>query len=278
MSQDKLGKKILSELFADIIEEYSAIPHPVVFKGEMLDGKGLIWSGQGNNKQFLFSSNPDKFFSSESIELAKGKNIIINNLPVINESSLGASVTKSNLKEVGRLKNLVIDGSLAVGGYLNYDSNTNRLGIGTENPKTIIDLVEDNIEILIGCRESSIGFIGTFNSQDFEIHTDNTARIKVGSDGDITLGNPAFGPVHVNVLGKLSVNVNSPDHRAALHVNGSIKFNNKIHVIGICAPEGGSYSIGDICWNSEPRPGGHVGWICIQSGNPGIWNPFGRID
>ncbi len=242
------------------------------------DGKGIIWHGQGNNKQFIFASNPDRFFISENIDLARGKHLSINNLPVISQTELGTSISKSSLREVGRLKGLVVDGSTSINNYLYFDANTDRLGIGTDNPKKVLDIVEDNVEILIGSSEANVGSIGTFNSQDFQIITDNTARINVSANGNITLGNVTTGPIQVNVLGKLTVNVNTPDSRANLHVNGPIKFNNKLHMSGTSSPQGGSYSEGDIVWNSEPNPGSHIGWVCIKAGNPGIWNPFGRIE
>lgn len=281
MNQEKLEKlaELLTELLGNKIESDNTNNiSSIVFTGDNIDGKGFIWSGIGHNKQFIFTSNPDRFFISENIDIAKGKNISINNLPVLSESTLGTSVTKSSLREVGRLKGLIVDGSASINQYLFYDANTDRLGIGTDSPKRALDIVENNVEILIGSNETNIGSIGTFNSQDFEILTDNTSRINVSASGNITLGNINTGPVHVNVVGKLSVNVNTPDSRASLHINGSIKFNNKLHTSGTSAPAGGSYSEGDVCWNSEPNPGGHVGWVCIRAGNPGLWHPFGRID
>ncbi len=281
MSQDKYKEFV--RLFKEIVFESEAptpdyeIDSNIKFV-ESIEGKGLLWIGQGYTKQLLFSTNPDRFFVSENIDLAKGKNISINNLPVISESEIGNSIVKSSLREVGRLKGLVVDGSVSINNYLYYDSNTDRLGIGTDNPKKGISLVEDNVEILIGSSEPNVGSIGTFNSQDFQIITDNISRVNVSANGNITLGNVSSGPVHVNVLGKLTVNVNTPDPRVNFHVNGPIKFNNKLHMSGTSAPQGGSYTQGDIVWNSEPNPGSHVGWVCIKAGNPGLWNPFGRID
>jgi hypothetical protein len=254
----------------------SEVPY-LVIKGE-IDGKGILWSGHGYNKQFIFSLNPDRFFSSESIDLAKNKNISINGLPVISSNELGSSVAKSSLKEVGRLKGLIVDGSVSVNSYLYYDSVTDRLGIGTENPKAILDLVDQNVEILIGASSPNVGSIGTFNSQDFSINTDNTSRLTVAAGGDILLGNRNSKSTNVTVLGTLAVNVNQIDPRAQFQVSGPIKFNNKLHLSGTAAPDNGVFNEGDIVWNSNPQPGRHVGWICTRAGTPGLWNPFGRID
>lgn len=254
----------------------SEVPY-LVIKGE-IDGKGILWSGHGYNKQFIFTLNPDKFFSSESIDLAKNKSISINGLPVISSNELGSSVSKSSLKEVGRLKGLIVDGSVSVNSYLYYDAVTDRLGIGTENPKAIIDLVDQNVEILIGASAPNVGSIGTFNSQDFSINTDNTSRVTISAGGDILLGNTNTRSTNVTVLGTLAVNVNQIDPRAQLQVSGPVKFNNKLHLSGTAAPDNGVFNVGDIVWNSNPQPGHHVGWICTRAGTPGLWNPFGRID
>lgn len=43
-------------------------------------------------------------------------------------------------------------------------------------------------------------------------------------------------------------------------------------------PTTGTWNTGDIVWNSTPAPGGHVGWICVEGGSPGIWKAFGKIE
>lgn len=47
--------------------------------------------------------------------------------------------------------------------------------------------------------------------------------------------------------------------------------------IGVGPPASGTYSTGDILWNSAPAPGGNIGWVCIAGGTPGVWKGFGTI-
>jgi hypothetical protein len=47
--------------------------------------------------------------------------------------------------------------------------------------------------------------------------------------------------------------------------------------VGTSTPTSGSYALGDVVWNSSPKPTGYVGWICIREGTPGEWKPFGQI-
>lgn len=247
------------------------------FKGDIV-GKGLIWSGVGNTKQFIFADNPDRFFLSDSIDLAKGRSFNVNGIKVLDENELGSTITKSSLREIGRLKGLIVDGSLSINQYLFYDANTDRLGIGTEEPKAPISIVDMNIELVLGASEPNVGSIGTYNSADLEFVTDNTARITIAANGEIVLGNSNNGPTKVKVIGSMGINVNSIDPRTNLHVNGPIKFNDKIHMSGSEPPQGGTYVEGDIMWNINPQPGLFVGWVCTRSGNPGLWSGFGRIE
>ena len=247
------------------------------FKGD-IPGKGLIWSGDGYNKQLIYAANPGRFFVSETIDLAKGKGISVNNVKIIDDTELGSTITKSNLREVGRLKGLIVDGGLSVNQYLVYDATTDRLGIGTDQPNATLSILDQNIELVFGASEPNVGSMGTFNSADLELVTDNTARLTIGAGGDITLGNPNFGPTKVKIVGSLGVNVSSIDPRTDLHVSGAIKFNDKLHLSGGEAPTSGAFNEGDILWNNSPQPGRFIGWVCTRAGNPGLWSGFGRIE
>ena len=45
----------------------------------------------------------------------------------------------------------------------------------------------------------------------------------------------------------------------------------------LAPPTTGLWMIGDIVYNAEPGPGEAIGWVCTQTGTPGIWKPFGPI-
>ena len=247
------------------------------FNGDIA-GKGLIWSGEGNNKQFIFANNPNRFFVSEDIDLAKNKSFSINSINVLNEKELGPTVIKSNLREVGRLKGLNVDGSVSINQYLVYDATTDRLGIGTDQPKATFNILDLNVDIIIGASDLTTAFVGTFNNTDLDIGTDNTSRISVKANGNIVLGNYASGDTKVNVIGSVGINVDNTDPRADLHVNGAIKFNNKLHLSGSASPQDGSFVEGDIVWNNSPKTGNYIGWTCVVAGTPGIWKGFGKIE
>jgi hypothetical protein len=239
-------------------------------------GKGLSWSGHGSEKQFLLAE-PDKFYSTENIDLAKNKSLFINSNPVISEDALGPTVVKSNIKQLGRLKSLSVDGDMSVNEFLFYNSNTNRLGLGTDQPNAAISIVDEGVEIIIGAEDSCKAKIGTFGNHEIAIVTDDKERISIDLSGNIKLGDIKNGPIRTSIYGKLYVGTKDPDPRVDLHVEGPIKFNGYRHEYSHAVPTLGDYRKGDIIWNEDPKMGGCVGWVCVRSGTPGGWLPFGEI-
>lgn len=263
---------IVDELKADIKFEKGS---SVTFSDD-LQAKGLLWIGKDYTKQFVYRSKPNRFFSTESIDLSKDKKFSINGIDVLDSQELGSSITKSNLKEVGRLKGLIVDGSISINSYLFFNQATDRLGIGTDKPNAALSVAEFGIEVLLGT-ENNKGIVGTFANHGFDIITDKTPRISISSSGDISLGNKSTSPVQVSINGTLTVNVSTPDPRVKLDVGGAIKFNNSLHLSSFEAPLSGTFNQGDIVWNSAPSQRKFIGWACVKSGSPGIWCPFGEI-
>lgn len=257
-------------------EEPTELSGPISYNDKIY-GKGFLWAGKGYTKQLVLVSDPDRIFSSEDIDLAKGKKLSINAVGVLSADELGPTVTKSNLRQVGKLKGLLVDGSVNIDEYIVYDSNSNRLGLGTEDPNGALSVNEDGVEIVIGSKDFTKGTIGTYTSHSLEITTDNTARITVSSTGEIKFGNENQLPTQVTVHGKMSIGVNTPDPNVDLHIRGAARINNSLHASGSEPPRAGSFSEGDIVWNSKPRQRSFVGWVCTKAGSPGIWSPFGEI-
>jgi hypothetical protein len=239
---------------------------------ETLVGKGMLLKGQGSTKQLIFSVNPDKFVSTEHFELLKDREYRIDGTPVLSATALGTGVVKSNLREVGRLRGLIVDGGFNLDQYVFYNNTTNRFGVGIENPNAGLSVCEDGVEVMLGTKDQSIGIVGTYASVPFEIVTDSTARITVGSSGNIT-----FNSSEVVLNGKLAIGVRTRDSRVDLHIAGPIKYQDHIHQYLNGVPDSGTYTRGDIAWNTEPDVGRCVGWVCVRAGSPGTWMPFGEI-
>jgi hypothetical protein len=94
---------------------------------------------------------------------------------------------------------------------------------------------------------------------------------------EIAIGNKQNTRRPVKVFGPLTVGVNMPEEGVDLSVKGNIKFADKKFATGTDRPTAGEFNKGDIVWNSNPTQDNFIGWVCIETGAPGAWLPFGAI-
>lgn len=52
----------------------------------------------------------------------------------------------------------------------------------------------------------------------------------------------------------------------------------KKEAYGSAAPTSGDWNAGDIVYHTAPAASGHIGWICVETGAPGVWKTFGVIE
>jgi hypothetical protein len=379
----------------------------------------------------LFVTRNGRLLTNYDLDLATGHAYSIDNTPILSLTELGITVTSSNLRSLGTLHNLEVEGDTLLGGFAFFNSTYNRLGIGTDGPSFAIDILENNVETIIGSPRNDITHIGAYSNHDVAIITDNQERIVVKNSGEVVINNDltVHGTLHVSsvvtdsrvdrsqsltflpgqdasifglglawigqdrtrtlaitsgnilstsesfnvartqgylignemilnstelgrsvvtsslttvgnlenlkvlgtietsklsfnnlnidnnginsslltkitigdsdvfygdryqivvgdiakqsnpvkVFGALSVNINNPDPDVQFSVNGDVSLGGKKFTTGVDAPVQGTWHIGDMCWNKNPTPSGYVGWVCIVSGNPGQWAPFGQV-
>lgn len=245
----------------------------VADKNKGIYGRGMFWKGDNSpTKQFVYRSNPDRIWTTESIDLNSDAYYSIDNTPVLRKHELGSSVKKSSLTEVGTLKNLATRGDLSIDEYIYYSSSAQRLGFGTESPNASLSIVSLDSEFIVDV-EGTNTRIGNWTTDDLEIITDDTARITITKNGNISLGSSIESKI--SVVGKLGVNVKNPD--TDISTAGAVRFQGKKFEVSDAVPTDGAYRKGDVVWNDNPKPTGYVGWICIREGTPGEWKPFGQI-
>ena len=88
------------------------------------NGGGItIVSGDGN-KTFQFEATGDNLGSSENLNIASGKDYKVNNVSVLNATTLGSSVVASSLTSVGNLTTLDVTGATNLNATTQSTSNT----------------------------------------------------------------------------------------------------------------------------------------------------------
>lgn len=171
-----------------------------------VEGKGMVFKHDAKDIDiFIYKSDPRRLFTNLNIDLWRGNSYQIDGTPVLNVDTLGPSVTKSNLRKVGRLQELQVSGNVILGDHIFLDATSGRLGIGTDKASAAISLVDNGVEIVAGSLYDNTGNIGTFTSHDFGILTDGVQRVKFGRTGKIEFGDAEANNADIQVHGKLYV-------------------------------------------------------------------------
>ena len=253
--------KVYGTIYADSLIADTRIERTssIEFNESTADGiynKGLVWNSSSIKKLVLLN-NPDRIFSSESIDLSSGKSFLVNGSTVITETALGTSVTKSSLNTLGKLLELTVIGNTTLNGSVSIPNS----------PLVVNSLKVDELEVTATGLHADSKLLLTTNSND----------VLYADKSEIVIGSPNLPHRAVTLIGSLSIGVTHPDSSVELSVKGNVSFNNKKFINGIELPTSGSYLKGDICWNQDPSITGYVGWICVTSGTPGEWKPFGAL-
>lgn len=240
-------------------------------------GTGLLWPSEPYNKQLVYTINPDRFYMSENVDIGPGKEFMIGGTSVLTNSSLGGGIVNSSLRKLGNLSELNVAGNVNFGDVFFFDSNSGRVSIGNLEPVATFSVYDatNDVEIVFTGDKDGRGRLGTFNTKGLDLLTDDQVRISIEDNGNITLGQELRDSTIVRAYGKFSVGVKNP--REQFEVANNIRFAGKLMATGDEPPTAGTYAKGDVVWNTEVRPTGWVGWICVSPGAPGVWKPFGQI-
>lgn len=242
LSGNKITGGTITNFASTGIEDKSSQKQLTINDDRIVVEKDVEIKGQINCKTLYYNS-------AKADNLDVKKSVRINNKEVLWEDTLGNVVTKSKLEEVGVLKELNVANTFYV--------SANSVGIGTAYPTGALGVVKDNIEITTDVK-GSVAYVGTANSDDFSI----------GSGGEPTL--------FVSHDNRVGIKVRKP--KADLDVAGPIRFQGQIHQYDSKPPVAGTYSQGDITWNTNPIKGSVLGWVCVKSGAPGTWVDFVSIE
>lgn len=234
--------------------------HP---KNGSLDMLGLQWRQEGQaTKQIVWREN--RFYISSDIDLHRNANIQIDNIPVLSADRLGVTIKQSELETVGTLQNLRTTGDLNIDDFVTWDSGTMRFSIGAEAPNAQLSVASNEAEFIVDPEFDHVR-VGTYTTSKMSLITDNKERIVLKEHGG------------VEIKGRLGINVTYPGDDVDLSVKGAVRIQDKKIGVAQSIPSEGNFNKGDILYCTDPMPGGWVGWVCIEGGNPGQWKAFGAI-
>ena len=155
----------------------------------------------------LFVTRSGRLLTNYDLDLAAGHSYSIDNTAILSLNTLGVTVINSNLRSVGTLNSLEVEGDSLLAGFAFFNSSLGRVGLGTDEPVASIDIIDNNVQITIGSPEVNLATIGTHSNHNLAITTDNQARISIANTGEITI------PGNLTIHGTLTVDSVITDSR-----------------------------------------------------------------
>lgn len=249
------GKLYVDEVIADTRLLRSTSLQFQTVGEDSINDKGIEWIDTARTRKLTFKNTPERITSTENFDLVEGRTYSIDSTTVLSKTALGHTVRESSLSKLGVLEELTVNGPSAFNGQTTFAD----IGVADANGNGLS---------LTG---SSLNF-----NQNVIIKRQGAIEFTIDPTY-ITLGNGQNSNRPVRIHGRLGVGVNNPDPSLGLAVAGNMMFANKTFSTGDNAPTTGQHQKGDICWNSDPKTSSYIGWVCIVSGTPGEWKPFGLI-
>lgn len=188
----------------------------------------------------LFNNYSNTIFNKikqDGLDLSK---ITIDGQEVIKQNSLGSGIVNSNLHTVGELKELRVSGESIIAQTLYITPK--RVGINTIEPSAALSIWDDEIELVAKKKSREIGFFGSARQQKLVLGSNSKDNIVLNEDGSVQIENLKIGSMRFTTAAQ------PPNY-----------VSERCHVV----------------WNTNPNPGGPLGWVCLGGAN---WANFGIID
>ena len=197
-------------------------------------------SVQSGLNDVLFASFSDIIFNKikdDGLDLNK---ITINGDEVISGTSLGYNITDSNLQRVGFLKELQVQGESLLAETV-YVGNK-RMGINTLEPSAALAVWDEEVEVTVSKEQTNFARLGTPRNQKLVLGSNRNNNVILHEDGKAQID--------------------------ALQVGSAL-------ITSASTPPSYASQRGHIVFNTNPNPGGPLGWVCLGAAN---WANFGIID
>lgn len=197
-------------------------------------------SALSNMNRGLFDSFSSLVFDkikNDGLDLNK---IQLNGNDVITDNRLGSTIINSNLQHLGVLKELQVSGESLLAETLYVTPK--RVGINTIEPSGALAIWDQEIEIVASKKSADVGSFGTPRKQRLILTANGKENIVLDTDGSAVINELRIGPM------KFTSAAEPPNYVSQR---------------------------GHVVWNTNPNPGGPMGWICLGAAN---WANFGIID
>lgn len=238
----------------ELLTRKITIKESTTFEGEIhlngnvvLSSPGFVTVVDAATEKVKSELNADLFSNYSSLIFDKIKTdgldlsrLTFNGEEIVRDNHLASGITTSNLKRVGVLDDLQVKGEMLVANTLFVGNQ--RIGINTLEPGYALTLWDDDVEVILGKKQSGIGQIGTSRNQTVALTSNLKNNILLNPDGSVTIQ-------QINL--------------------GNMQFSSSPTPPNYNAPKG------VVVFNANPTLGGPMGWVSLGEAR---WANFGIIE
>lgn len=174
-----------------------------------------------------------------STEGINSSSVKVQDRPIVENNGLNSYITVSNLRKLGLLVELEVDGETLLDNTLYVRSG--KMGLNTTEPQYTLDFWDQEVQLIATKRERDAAFFGTVKPQRLVIGTNTRDQLVLLPNGDIEVESITIGKIR-----QASAAWQPTDNR----------------------------QIGTIVWNEQPKIGDPIGWVSLGGAR---WARFGTI-
>jgi hypothetical protein len=113
------------------------------------------------------------------------ENITVDGHPLVSGNTLSAGVVNSNIRRLGTLDSLEVDGTAHLAQTLKVHKN--RVGVNTQDPDSALSVWDEETSVAIGKYSKNTSFVGSNRKQNLVIGVNRQNNIEIDTDGLVTV-------------------------------------------------------------------------------------------
>ena len=144
-----------------------------------------------------------------------GRNIVYGDRMILNSDTLGPQIINSNIRRLGNLQELSVEGQAIIHETLVVTNN--KVGINTESASGALSVWDEDAEFTLVKHSPKTMYAGSTRITDVVLGSNNAEQIKLKSDGAIELnGSLRFNGILISVENRIPERVGEPGEIAVM--------------------------------------------------------------
>jgi len=180
----------------------------------IINGKILPSQSLSDYVNSIASSVSSNIMNKGDIDIS-GRNVVYGDRLILNNDTLGPQIINSNIRRVGNLLELSVEGQAIIHETLVV---TNRkVGINTESASGVLSVWDEDAEFTLVKHSPKTMFAGSTRITDVVLGSNNAEQLKLKSDGMIELTGPLrFNGLLINVVDRIPERIGEPGEIAIM--------------------------------------------------------------